>query len=799
VASSAAGLSVSDTLMTFFGVAKSSNTQVGDRQLVSSTFVISQAYGGGGGASGTYINDYVELKNISSAPQSVAGLVLMYGSATGQFGSSGGNIYALTGGIVQPGQYYLIQVGPAGSAGTAFPVAPDEVTPNLTMSASNGKVALVTSAFPPNTCGATASPCPLPDPNIIDLVAWGTANNAEGGAATNGGSSLTSVQGNVRKNGGCQETDNNNNDFDIASPPVPRNSQSTAAPCSGGPTPTPTATGSSTPTPTNTPTATPSATGTPTATATPVQGGSIVISQVFGGGGNAGSTYTNDYVELHNVGTTPVAIDGWSVQYSSATGTTWTAANTTALTGTIQPGQYFLVQEAQGTGGTIPLPTPDNVGMIAMGGTAGKIALVAGVDPLAVPCPSAAMVIDFVGYGATANCFEGSGPAPAPSSTNADIRGDSGCLDTNNNATDFTADVAAPRNSMSAVHACAGGPTSTPTNTPTATPTNTPTATPTATATATSTPTATQTATATPTETPTGTPTNTPSATPTSTPTATPTATPTVRSRADFDGDGKTDISVFRPSEGNWYYNGSTQGFTGLHFGATDDIPTPGDYDGDGKTDLSVFRPSNGNWYRINSSDGSAVGINFGLTGDIPQAGDFDGDGKDDIAVFRPSNGTWYWKNSSNGVENGFQFGQNGDVPVGGDYDGDGKDDVAVFRAGIWYRTNSSNLSFQAEQFGLADDMPVPADYNHDNIEDIAVFRPSAGDWYVHLSNGEYGGMHWGQMGDVPVPGDYDGDGEDDIAVYRDGIWFINESTAGSYAEGFGLASDIPIPKKYIP
>lgn len=102
-------------------------------------------------------------------------------------------------------------------------------------------------------------------------------------------------------------------------------------------------------------------------------------------------------------------------------------------------------------------------------------------------------------------------------------------------------------------------------------------------------------------------------------------------------------------------------------------------------------------------------------------------------------------------------------------------------------------------QFGLADDMPVPADYNHDNIEDIAVFRPSAGDWYVHLSNGQFGGKHFGQMGDVPVPGDYDGDGEDDVAVYRDGLWYIDQSTAGFYAEGFGLSTDVPIEKKYIP
>ena len=136
--------------------------------------------------------------------------------------------------------------------------------------------------------------------------------------------------------------------------------------------------------------------------------------------------------------------------------------------------------------------------------------------------------------------------------------------------------------------------------TPTVTPTNTPTAT------ATSTATATATSTNTPTNTPTNTRRNTPTAdrdsTATSTPTGTPTATPVVRSRADFDGDGKTDLSVFRPSEGNWYYQGSTQGFMGLHFGESTDIPAPGDFDNDGKTDISVFRPSNGFWYSITAA-----------------------------------------------------------------------------------------------------------------------------------------------------------------------------------------------------
>lgn len=205
------------------------------RALASTTLVISQAYGGGGGAAGTYMFDYVELKNISAVPQSLNGLSLYYGSATGQFASSATNAFALPNVTLQPGQYYLVQLGTAGTGGAALPVAPDATSGNLSMGAANGKVALV-NGLAPNTCGATATPCTLPNAQIVDLVAWGTSNNAEGNAPTNGGGSLTGTQGNVRKSNGCQDTDNNNNDFDIVTNPVPHNMASAAAPCSATPT-----------------------------------------------------------------------------------------------------------------------------------------------------------------------------------------------------------------------------------------------------------------------------------------------------------------------------------------------------------------------------------------------------------------------------------------------------------------------------------------------------------------------------------------------------------------------------------
>ena len=275
-----------------------------------------------------------------------------------------------------------------------------------------------------------------------------------------------------------------------------------------------------------------------------------------------------------------------------------------------------------------------------------------------------------------------------------------------------------------------------------------------------------------------------------------------VRSRADFDGDGRTDLSVYRLAEGSWYLDRSSQGFIGVNFGLSEDIPTPGDFDGDRKTDIAVWRPSTGTWFRLNSGDGSFSSSQFGLADDLPQAGDFDGDRRDDLAVFRPSTGTWYWQNSGNGQIGGAQFGQNGDLPAGGDYDGDFKDDLTVFRpsTGTWFRMNSIGGGQVAINFGLDGDLPVNADYDGDNREDIAVFRPSDGNWYrLNSGNGQFVGVNFGLNSDVPVPGDYDGDGRDDIAVYRGGTWYLNRSTSGLIQFNFGVAADVPIPKKYIP
>lgn len=179
-----------------------------------------------------------------------------------------------------------------------------------------------------------------------------------------------------------------------------------------------------------------------------------MISQVYGGGGNSGALLRNDFIEIFNAGNQTIALTGWSVQYLSASGTgTWQLTN---LSGSIEPGQYYLIQEFTGGGGTTDLPAPDSSGNINLAATAGKVALVNLTVALTGSCPTNASILDVVGYGSTATCFEGVGPAPAPSSNNLQsaLRNSNGCSDTNNNATDFTAGAASPRNTSSAITQC---------------------------------------------------------------------------------------------------------------------------------------------------------------------------------------------------------------------------------------------------------------------------------------------------------------------------------------------------------
>ncbi|HEY3028293.1 MAG TPA: DNA/RNA non-specific endonuclease, partial [Pyrinomonadaceae bacterium] len=187
----------------------------------------------------------------------------------------------------------------------------------------------------------------------------------------------------------------------------------------------------------------------------PPAAGSVVISQIYGGGGNSGATFKNDFIEIFNRSSNTVSLLGWSVQYASAAGTTW---QKTDLTGTLAPGQYYLIQEAAGMGGSTDLPTPiDATGTINMSATNGKVALVFSNTALSGGCPIGnPQLIDFIGYG-TADCFEGPSAAPQLSNTTAALRARNGCKDTDYNGVNFTEVAPSPRNSSSPFNVCPAG------------------------------------------------------------------------------------------------------------------------------------------------------------------------------------------------------------------------------------------------------------------------------------------------------------------------------------------------------
>ncbi len=277
----------------------------------------------------------------------------------------------------------------------------------------------------------------------------------------------------------------------------------------------------------------------------------------------------------------------------------------------------------------------------------------------------------------------------------------------------------------------------------------------------------------------------------------------------DFDGDRRTDVSIFRPNGGTgsewWWRRSSDANTIALQFGAPTDQIVPADFTGDGKTDVAIFRPASGEWFVLRSDDFSFFSFPFGSSGDIPAPGDFDGDGIADAAVYRPSAQTWFIQQSTGGTR--FEgFGLAGDIPKVADYDGDGRDDIGVFRpngtTGAEWWINRSTAGVLGIQFGLATDKPIVGDFTGDGTADIAMWRPSDGFWFVLRSDDlSYFAFPFGTDGDIPAAGDYDGDGQFDAAIFRpsQGIFYIQRSTGGLDVVPFGSAGDIPVPSAYVP
>jgi hypothetical protein len=557
---------------------------------------------------------------------------------------------------------------------------------------------------------------------------------------------------------------------------------------------------------------------------------SIVISQVYGGGGNSGSTYKNDFIELFNRGATPIDLTGWTVQYNSATATTtWQVTNLNSFT--IQPGQYYLVQEAQGAGGTTNLPTPDTTGVIPMSATAAKVALVSNTTALSGGCPSGGGIVDLVGYSSTASCSETS-PTATLSNTTAAIRNSNGCTDTDNNSSDFAVGSPIPRNTASATNVCsAAGSLS---------------------ATGSANPSGPQ-------------PSDSTLLTVTVTPATNPASTG-ITVTGDLTSIGGSATQQFYDdgthgdvTAGNNVFSFLAQVGANVSTGAKN-IPISV-MDAQSRTattniSLTVSSPTCGveRWSVKTGTDPDASQVD--LSNPVPvtisqmRSWPAPSPTPPDNARVAPYEKTAWVINATMTL-----YKKETDV----DYhvvvqDRSGNTIVTEIPCPccvgqtspfLSFVTNarqkfdarlSATTSFQPAtipvrlkgvgffdflhgQTGVApngielhpilDIVFFPAvisisNFDGDSKGDLAVWNPNTGFWYVHNSqtNTDANPVFWGSgaLGDIPVPGDYDGDGKTDVAVWRpsEGNWYVVKSTTGTaFARGWGGSGDIPVRGDY--
>jgi uncharacterized protein (TIGR03437 family) len=365
-------------------------------------------------------DEFIEFYNNSDHPVNAGGLKIRGSSGSGSI-TTRLTINATT---IIPARGHFLAINSSGYSGN---IAGDQsFTSGI---ANDGGIALT-----------------LADDSVIDQVGMSSGSAFREGVMLPA-LPVDSNQSYERKPGGLagstQDTQDNSQDFQIVSPSDPQNVLSN---------PTPGALPSPSPTPIPSPSPSPSPSALPSPSPSPSPSLVVVISQVFGGGGNSGAPFRNDFIEVFNAGTSQVNLSGWSVQYASATASTWSVTPLTAIT--LAPGQYYLIQETSGGTNGASLPTPDATGSISLAAGSGKVALVRSITALSGTCPSDANIVDFVGYGTTANCFEGSAATPAPSNTMAIARGNNGCVDTGHNSLDFILSVPTPRNTSSPTHAC---------------------------------------------------------------------------------------------------------------------------------------------------------------------------------------------------------------------------------------------------------------------------------------------------------------------------------------------------------